>query len=95
MHILSQGTDNCPLESAEGNEHRKYSVINLHGKMLLDSAGIKPATPDNQSEAHPTEPRRTIPHELSNLNFPEKYWKMSSAAIEISNYCFSDEQLLL
>ena len=32
------------LESVEGNDHRKYFIINLHERMLPILAGVGPAT---------------------------------------------------
>ena len=40
------------------NDPRKYFMINLHGRMLPDPAGIEPTTPDHQSDTQPTEPPR-------------------------------------
>ena len=31
-----------------------------HERMLFDPAGVEPATPDNQSDAHPTEAARPV-----------------------------------
>ena len=44
------------LESAEGNDHRKYFMINLHERMLPPQRGSNPQPPNHQSDAHSTEP---------------------------------------
>ena len=46
------------LDSAEGNDCRKYCMINLHEKILptLQGSNPHPQPPDHKSNAHPTEP---------------------------------------
>ena len=42
------------------NDRRKYFMINVHDeRMLSEPEGLKPQTPDNQSDAHSTEPQRS------------------------------------
>ena len=40
------------------NDRRKYFMINLQERMLLDPAGSNPGPPDHQSNMHLTEPLR-------------------------------------
>ena len=49
--MLPPETDNFPSWISVENDHRKYFMINLYERMLPDTVGIDPATPDHQSNA--------------------------------------------
>ena len=40
------------------SDRRKYFMINLHERMLLNCCGMNPQPSDHQSDEHPTEPLR-------------------------------------
>ena len=49
------------------NDRRKYSMINLHEKILsILSRPSNPQLPDHQTDAHPTEPKRPALDVLAN-----------------------------
>ena len=56
--FFSQKLTTALLESAERREW--HFMINLHERMLPDSAGILSATPDHQLVVHQTDPSRPI-----------------------------------